>query len=138
LSALAASAVLLVSGTAFSGGTSTTNDKLVDFNMCTRELFAFPKGQPLAVYVHTAQTVHLAANLEVFTPPDPCLPLAEAWNATVSYDATHDVSSTFIFEALLSIQSDFACRAAVTSTSGALTGASGALPTIVSITPMPR
>jgi hypothetical protein len=119
-SALAAGAVLLVSGTAFSGGTRTTNDELVDFNVCTGELLAYPKGRPLVAYLHTAQTLHLTANLEVFTPPDPCLPLAEAWNATVAYDATHDASSTFIFDALLSIQSEFRCRAAVTSTSGAL------------------
>jgi hypothetical protein len=129
---LAASAVLLGAGAAFSGGTSTTNVELVDFNRYTGELFAYPKGRPLVTFLQTGRTVHLPTDLIAFTPPDPCLPLAVAWNNTVEFDRTNDVTSTAVFDVLLGVQSNFGCRAVVTSIN------TGAVRPILSITPAAR
>jgi hypothetical protein len=112
----AAAAVLLLSGAAFPGGVTTSINELVEFNESTGELWAYPKGQPMAIYRHTRDTRHLLADLSRFTPPDPCFPLAVAWNRTVRYDERHHVQSTFLFEAILSLQSRFQCNATVTST----------------------
>jgi hypothetical protein len=117
--ALAASAVLLLAGTAFPGGTSSTTDNLlVDFNPQTGELWAYPTGQGLATYLHDAKTVHAEADLSRFLPPDPCFGLAHAWNATVRYDVSHAAESRFVFDVLLSLMSNFQCSASVTSTNG--------------------
>jgi hypothetical protein len=109
-------AVLLLSGAAFSGGVTTSINELVEFNESTSELWAYPKGHPMAIYRHTPETRHLLADLSRFTPPDPCFPLAVAWNRTVNYDERHHVQSTFLFEAILGLQSRFQCNATVTST----------------------
>jgi hypothetical protein len=117
LSGLAASAVLLAAGSALPGGphTRTTNDQIVDFDQKTGELWAFPVAQGLTIYLHDHRTHHALADLSRFLPPDPCLPIAEAWNATVAYDGAHRVQSRFIFEVLLVLMADFQCRATVTS-----------------------
>jgi hypothetical protein len=118
-SGLAASAVLLAAGTALPGGTaSTTENQLVDFNQSTGELWAYPTGKPITTYLHGKHTVHALADLSRFLPPDPCMGLAQAWNATVAYDDGHQVRSAFVFEVLLTLMSDFQCRATVTSTNG--------------------
>ena len=119
---LAASVVALATGTGYSGPTptSTTDNQLASFNAATSELSAYPTGLGLTTYLHRSTTVHLPAILVGFTPPDPCLPLAQAWNLTVEYDTAHRATSTFLFEALLGLMSDFSCRATVTSpTTGA-------------------
>ena len=121
-SSLAASAVLLVAGTAFPGSGGV--NQLVDFNQSTGELWAIPSGATTpATYLHDASTSHGIADLKGFTPPDPCRGLAEAWNATVRYENTHEGQTgretTFVFEVLLTLMSDFKCNATLTtSTSG--------------------
>jgi hypothetical protein len=132
LSVLAASATLLVSGAAFSGGATTTLNELMDFNSSTGELWAYPQGRPLATYLHRRTTHHLLADLSPFLPPDPCLPLARAWNFTVRFDARFHVRSTFVFDLLLTTMSDFRCHASVTADLG---GASGA-PPMISVGPI--
>ena len=122
-SSLAASAVLLVAGTAFPGGGATTDNQLIDFNQSTGELWGIPKGAPgVATYLHDASTVHALADLKGFTPPDPCRGLAEAWNATARYEASREGKTgretTFVFEILLTLMSDFKCSATVTSSTG--------------------
>jgi hypothetical protein len=114
-SVLAASAVMLAAGTAFSGGGVTTDNELVDFDRTTGELWAYPSGQPLATYLHRPDTVHVLADLSRFTPPDPCRELAHTWNQVVKFDTHKHVTSTVIFEILLTLMSDFQCRANVTS-----------------------
>jgi hypothetical protein len=127
-SSLAASAIVLVAGTAFSGG-GVVNE-LVDFNQATGELSAYPAGsQSVATYLHRPSTIHLPS-IGSFTPPDPCTGLADAWNITVVFDERHNTTSTFVFEALLTIMSDFQCHATVSTTTG-----SGTLPDIVTIAP---
>ena len=122
-SSLAASAVLLVAGTAFSGGGGGIDNQLVDFNQSTGELWATPKGKTTPeTYLHDASTVHGIADLKGFTPPDPCRGLAEAWNATVRYETSHPQGktgreTTFVFEVLLTLMSDFKCNATL-ATSG--------------------
>jgi hypothetical protein len=117
-SGLAAGALMLIAGAAFSGGMTTAKARLVTFDAKTGHLSAIPTGGALTTYLHDATTIHELADLTKLTPPDPCHGLAAAWNATVVYDDRHDVTSTFIFEALLSVMSDFQCSASVTSTSG--------------------
>jgi hypothetical protein len=112
-SSLAASAIVLVTGTAFSGGGTTSINQLVDFDQATGILSAYPANQPLATYLHRSTTIHLPS-IGSFTPPDPCTGLADAWNFTVEYDKRRDTNSTFVFEALLTIMSDFQCHASVT------------------------
>ncbi len=127
-SSLAASAIVLATGTAFSGG-GVVNE-LIDFDQSTGQLSAYPAGsQSIATYLHRPSTVHLPS-VGVFTPPDPCTGLADAWNLTVKYDDRHDTNSTFVFEALLTIMSDFKCSATVTTTNG-----SGTTPDLVTIAP---
>lgn len=120
-SGLAASAVLLATGTALPGGsTATTDNQLVDFNEQTGELWAYPKGQTLATYLHGPKTVHVLADLSKFLPPDPCFGLAQAWNATVRWEERHGdrAESRFVFQVLLTLMSNFQCRATVTSSTG--------------------
>jgi hypothetical protein len=118
-SALAASAVLLAAGTALPGGpASTTDNLLIDYNNQTRELFALPTGRPIATYLHNKHTVHLAADLSRYLPPDPCFPLAQAWNVIAAHDARHGIKSTAVFDLLLALMSNFQCHATVTSDTG--------------------
>ncbi len=119
VSGLAAGAVLLFAGAAFSGGVSTHAATLVDFDETTSELWALPSGQPLTSYLNEARTQYLPANLTAYEPPDPCLPPAATWNLTFLYDARHHTTSTFMYTALLKVMSQFACGARVTAlTSG--------------------
>jgi hypothetical protein len=112
----AVSAVLLVSGAAFSGGqTSTSVDQLLDFNRQTGELWAFPPGQAVAVFQHSRQTVHAAADLSRFLPPDPCLPLARVWNIAVARENKPERNNPRLFEVLLGLMSDFQCNATITA-----------------------
>ena len=119
-SGLAASAVMLVAGAAFSGGTGVDN-RLFAYDANTGHLTGLPlvTGGMLTTYLHDTTTVHIEADLTHFLPPDPCLPVADAWNATVRYDARHPrANSTFIYDALLVLMSDLQCRATVTSIAG--------------------
>jgi hypothetical protein len=118
VSGTAAATLLLISGAAFPGGQTTTDDQLVDFNPSTGELWAYPKGQSMATYLHSHATRHLLADLSRFTPPDPCFPLAIVWNNAVRHDAKHGVVSTRLFERLLVLQSRFQCTASLTSVDG--------------------
>ena len=125
-SGLSASAVLLVAGSALPGGTAaTTHNQLTNFDQSSGELWAYPldaagKPLPIATYLHDANTLHGLADLTKFTPPDPCRGLTEAWNATVRYETQHEGQNArptqFVFEVLLTLMSDFQCRATVTST----------------------
>lgn len=117
-SSLAASAVLFVSGAAFSGGSTTSVAQLMDFNKSTGELWAYPGGQGLTTYLHQPNTVHVAANLSHYLPPNPCLPLARVWNMVVEHDDRTGQASTPMFEALLVVMSRFQCSATVTADSG--------------------
>jgi|SRR5580658_1116223 hypothetical protein len=129
---LAASATLLVSGAAFSGGATTTVDELTDFDTKTGELWGYPHDLPLAAYIHSPTTQHLFADLSTFLPPDPCLPLARAWNFTADFDAREHLHSTFVFDLLLTAMSDFRCSATVTSPSSGGT----VPPPIIALTPV--
>jgi hypothetical protein len=119
-SGLAGSAVLLAAGAAFSGSPATTSENvLVKYDQGTGELSGIPTGASGSVlYLHNAQTVHLTADIVRFTPPDPCLPFVDAWNATVEYDTANNTNSTFVFDILLSFMSEARCSASVTSTTG--------------------
>lgn len=134
-SVLAASATLLVSGAAFSGGETTSLNQLTDYDTKTGELWAYPQNHPLTAYLHSPTTVHLEADLSTFLPPDPCLPLARAWNFTARFDAREHVRSTFVFNLLLSAMSDFRCSATVTSTGG---GSDTSPPPIISLAPVAK
>jgi hypothetical protein len=114
-SGLVASAVLLASGAAFSGGTTTDVAELMDFDKSTSQLWAYPQGQALTAFQHTPHTQHLLAELSHLTPPDPCIPLGNFWNQIVRFDERHNVNSTLAFETLLTLMSDYQCRATVTS-----------------------
>jgi len=115
LSALTAATVLLGTGAALSDTTATTSNQLVDYNKQSGELWAYPVGQGLATYLHKPETVHVLADLSRFAPPDPCRPLAQAWNLTVQFDTKYHVNSRVVFDVLLTVMSDFQCRASVTS-----------------------
>jgi hypothetical protein len=119
-SGLATSAVLFTAGAAISGDpATTTTNLLVAYNDITKELSGIPTGEPGAViYLHDATTVHIAGDLTRFTPPDPCLPIAETWNAVVAYDDRIGRTSTYVFDALLFVMSDLHCSASVTATDG--------------------
>jgi hypothetical protein len=118
-SGLAASAVMLVAGAAFSGGPAVDN-RLFSFDPPTGHLTGLPlvTGGTLTTYLHDHSTLHVTADLTKFLPPDPCGPIARIWNDTVRYDTRHDVTSTYVFELLLTIMSDLQCRASVTSVAG--------------------
>ena len=111
-------ALMLVSGAAFSGGQTTTTDQLMDFDTSSGKLWAFPHGKGLTTYLHKVETEHLAVELSRFLPPDPCLPIARAWNFTVQFDEKNRVRSTLVFEVLLVLLSDFQCRATIVNTDG--------------------
>jgi hypothetical protein len=113
----AVSAVLFVSGAAFSGGgLSASVDQLMDFDRSTGELWAIPPGQAVRAYVHTSQTAHLPADLSRFLPPDPCLPLARVWNIAVARGTNENGRAhARLFQALLGLMSDFECSATITT-----------------------
>ncbi len=112
----AVSALLLVSGAAFSGGPATSVDQLIDFNRTTGELWAYTPGQTVATYLHSGETRHLAADLSRFLPPDPCLPLARVWNIAVNVEERTGRSNRAVFGVLIGLMSDFQCSATVTTT----------------------
>jgi hypothetical protein len=113
----AATAVLLVSGAALSGGQTSSVDRLLDFNRRTGELWATPPHQNVALFLHSANTAHLAADLSRFLPPDPCLPLARVWNIAVAREErVGRPVSTGLFEVLIGLMSDFQCSATITTT----------------------
>jgi hypothetical protein len=115
VSTFAAGAVLLMTGAAFSGSTSTNDAQLVSFDRTTSTLWALPTGLPLASYLNQPVTTYVAADLASFEPPDPCIPLVRAWNFTVDFDKHTGRTSTFVFEVLLDAMSDLSCHATVTS-----------------------
>jgi len=117
-SGLSASVVMLAGGAAFSGGATTSDNLLVDYDQATRQLSAYPSGGGLTTYLHQPTSVHAPGNLTNFAPPDPCRPIVEIWNLTVEDDARFGVTSTFVFDALLTVMSDLQCHATVTSTNG--------------------
>jgi hypothetical protein len=135
---LAAAAVLLSSGVAFSGGTATTVDELMDFDETTQQLWAYPQQAPLTVYLQTPQTRHLLAEIgeraEGFPgqqhPPDPCHILAVSWNFVVRFDRRTGQNSTQAFAVILNLMGTFSCSAELTSTDGAPAP-------LVSIKPLP-
>ena len=114
-SGLTAAALVLVAGTAFSGKTTTAAAMLVDFNDTTQELFAYPDGEALTTYLNRHTTQYLSADLTAYEPPDPCIPVATAWNFTVAYDSTHHVKSRFVYQVLLGAMSRLRCKATVTA-----------------------
>lgn len=118
-SALAISAVTLIAGAAFSGGSKTEDNELVDFDQTTGHLWAVPQSQGnVSLYQHTPQTIHLEGNLGHFEPPDPCDELTRLWNFSVHYDRHYRTSSEGIYEALLQLMAQNKCSASITSSSG--------------------
>ena len=119
VSTCAAGAVLLMAGAAFSGGVATNDAQLVSYDQQNSQLWALPDNLPLTSYLNQQFTTYLKADLASYEPPDPCIPLAEAWNFTVEYDQRTGRKSAFVFDLLLSAMSDLSCKASVTSiTSG--------------------
>jgi hypothetical protein len=112
----AVGAVLLFSGAAFSGGSTTSLDQLMDFDRTTGELLAYPQGMPLSTFIHSANTLHLVADLSKFLPPDPCIPLARVWNRVVRIETRTGLRFPVVFEILLSLMSDLQCKASITTT----------------------
>jgi hypothetical protein len=117
----AATAVMLVSGAAFSGGSSTSVDRLLDFDRKTGELWASPPGRSVAVFQHSVHTQHLLANLSRFLPPDPCLPLAHVWNIQVAHEERTGRTNPVVFEVLLGLMSEHQCSATITTTTPTVT-----------------
>jgi hypothetical protein len=112
----AVGAVLLFSGAAFSGGGTTSHDKLMDFNRTTGELLAYPQGMALSSFLHNAETQHLLADLSRFLPPDPCTPLARVWNTVVRIETETGLRFPIVFDILLTLMSDRQCSATITTT----------------------
>jgi len=131
LSGVAAGAVMLSAGAAFSGGIVTNPAQLMSFDRSTGKLWAVPSGQPLTSYLNQRLTSYIAADIASFEPPDPCFPPVEAWNFTVAFDAQYHVKSTFVFEVLLGVMADLQCNASVTSSTN------GAPQPLVAIKPTP-
>ncbi len=112
----AVGAVLLFSGAAFSGGPTSSVDKLMDFNQSTGELLAYPQGMPLSAFLHSPATQHLLADLTKFLPPDPCTPLARIWNTAVNVETETGLKFPVVFEFLLVLMTDAQCKATITTT----------------------
>ncbi len=127
-SALAIGAVTLIAGAAFSGGSKSTENELVDFDQSTGHLWAVPQNGNVALYQHTPQTIHLPGSVLGYEPPDPCFELTHLWNFTVHYDNAFRTDSRGIYEALLQLMAQNRCSATITS-------ASGSPPPITSIAP---
>lgn len=117
-SVLAAGAMTLVAGAAFSGGHRTDVNRLMDFDQSSGRLWAYPQNQPLTTYQHTAATRHLEGDLGSFEPPDPCFELGHMWNYAVNYDRRFRTNSGPIFESLIGLMAANKCTATVTTTSG--------------------
>lgn len=130
ISALAISAVTLAAGAAFSGGSKSSDNELVDFDQSTGHLWAVPQqgNQNAALFQHTPQTIHLEGSIGRFEPPDPCDELVRLWNFTVHYDHHFRTDSRGVYEALLQLMAQDRCIATITS-------GSGNPPTITSIAP---
>ena len=129
VSALAISTVTLVAGAAFSGGSKTGDNELVDFDASNQQLWAIPHNQNNAVpFQHTPGTIHLEGSTGRFEPPDPCDELVRLWNFTVHYDHAFRTDSRGVYEALLGLMAQDKCLATITS-------GSGNPPTITSIAP---
>jgi hypothetical protein len=116
----AVSAVLLVSGAAVAGpltlgGSTSSTDTLVNFDNSTGELWAQPPGRAVAAFLHSSATLHLIADLSRFLPPDPCLPLARAWNAGVRIEERTGLLFPVYFEVVLGLMSDLQCKANITT-----------------------
>jgi hypothetical protein len=131
----AVSAVLLVSGAAFSGGQTTSVDQLLDFDRATGELWASPPGRSVAIYQHSVNTRHLVADLSRFLPPDPCTPLARVWNIAVAHEERTGRVNPVHFEVLLELMSRFQCSATITTTTTTTTNTSTAPQPLLSIAP---
>src|SRR5690348_6791778 len=104
-SVLVTSAVLLIAGTAFSKHAvlETQDVEIVEFDRATGELFTYPWNEGLTEFVIRPGTLRGLANLTRFLPPDPCLPIARLWNATVLFDRRRPFQSAFIFDELLTL-----------------------------------
>jgi len=117
-SALAVGAVTLIAGAAFSGGPTTKDNELVDFDQNTGHLWAAPPNGNAALYQHTQHTIHLEGDLGRFEPPDPCDELVRLWNYTVHYDRRFHTDSRAIYESFLGLMAQNKCSATITSVSG--------------------
>ncbi len=131
VSTFAAGAVMLMAGAAFSSGTATNNAQLVSYDQQNSQLWALPDNLPLTSYLNQQFTSYLKSDIASFEPPDPCIPLVEAWNFTVDYDQHTGRKSTFVFEVLLTAMSDLSCKASVTSITN------GSPQPLVAIQPVP-
>jgi hypothetical protein len=131
VSTLAAGAVMMIAGAAFSGGTATNPAELVSYDRANSMLWALPSGLPLSSYLNQKLTTYLEADLTAFEPPDPCIPAVAAWNFTVNYDKRTGQKSTLVFELLLTAMSDLSCHATVTSVPG------GSPSPLVAVQPIP-
>jgi hypothetical protein len=127
-SALAVSAVTLIAGAAFSGGSKTENSELVDFDQKSGHLWAVPHNGNATEFLHTPATIHLEGNIGRFEPPNPCDELTHLWNFTVRYDRHYQTDSRAIYESLLGLMAQNSCVATITA-------ASGSPPPITSIAP---
>ncbi len=132
---LAATAIMLVSGAAFSGGTTTMpSAEIVEFTPATHELFASVTGI-INVFLHEPGTVHLPAIFGPGShPPDPCFGLGLTWDGVVFADTLTHTQNTAAFEALLGLMAGFQCTAEITS--DVVTGGTPA--PIVSMNPVLR
>jgi len=129
--ALVSTAVLLTSGAAFSGGTTTSDVQLMDFVESTQRLWAYPRSGALTEFQHTRATIHLPGVFRGAHPPDPCDGITRAWNNIVRIDERRHIETTRVFLVLLDQMARFQCNATVTSTDGASPAP------IVSIAPVP-
>jgi hypothetical protein len=116
----AVSAALLLSGATFAGplnlgGTTSSTDKLLDFNQSTGELWAAPPGSVVTTFLHSPATLHVIADLAHFLPPDPCLPLARAWNVAVGIEERTGLRFPVFFDVMLLLMSDRQCSATITT-----------------------
>jgi hypothetical protein len=112
----AVGAVLLSSGAAFSGGTTTSHDQLMSFDRTSGELLAYPQGMALSAFIHSPATQHALADLTKFLPPDPCTPLARVWNRVVTIETETGLRFPIVFEILLTLMTDAQCNASITTT----------------------
>jgi hypothetical protein len=116
LGGLAATAIMLVSGAAFSGAVNTMpSAEIVEFSPPTHELFASVSGV-INVFLHEPGTVHLPAIFGPGShPPDPCFGLGLTWDGVVFADTLTHTQNTVAFEALLGLMAGFQCKAEITS-----------------------
>jgi hypothetical protein len=111
---LATTAIVLTSGVAFSGGTTTSLARVLDYEDETHQLWVMSPGGA-ASYVHSERTLHLLATLpRPELPPDPCFQIARIWNAVVRFEAQTGQTPTRAFGVLLEAMGIFSCQARVT------------------------